>query len=90
VGRKFTFGIIVQIRPHPRRGGAKAKLSQSSELGMILPMKMNHQVAVTIAIHHTLHSHFTNVLWKKVTQMIYRLGSMIVIMILAVKFCEGV
>jgi hypothetical protein len=41
VGTWVTSGIIAQIRSNPRRGGAKARRSQVSKLGMILHVKMN-------------------------------------------------
>jgi hypothetical protein len=67
VGRRATFGIICQIRLNPRRGGAKAKCSPLSGLGMILQGKLNLQGATSITLHHALHDHLTNALWQEVT-----------------------
>jgi hypothetical protein len=51
------------------QGGAKAKRSQQSRLGMILQGKMNQQGVSAIALHL---GHLTNVLCQKATQMIHR------------------
>jgi hypothetical protein len=39
VGRRVTSRTIARIRSNPRRGGAKARRSQVSKLGMILQVK---------------------------------------------------
>jgi hypothetical protein len=41
VGKRATFGITTQIRPKPRREGAKTKHSPPWGLGMILQVEMN-------------------------------------------------
>jgi hypothetical protein len=69
VGRMATFGIIVQMWPNPRRGGAKARRLQASRLEMILQAKMNLQGPAATALHHALHAHHTNALWQEVTQV---------------------
>jgi hypothetical protein len=40
--------------PNPRRGGAKAKHTPLSELGMILQAKINLQGVATITLHHAI------------------------------------
>jgi 3-dehydroquinate dehydratase len=69
VGRRAISGITAQIRPNPRRGGAKVRHFQVSRLGMILQAKMNLQGLVATTLHQALHSHHTNALWQEVNQV---------------------
>jgi hypothetical protein len=48
--RRDIYKIIAQISLNPRKGGAKARRSQVSKLGMILQVKMNLQGVVALFI----------------------------------------
>jgi hypothetical protein len=67
--RRATSGIIAQIWPNPKGGGAKTRHLQASRLGMILQAKMNLKGIVATSLHHALHAHHTNALWQEVTQV---------------------
>jgi hypothetical protein len=61
-GERATLGTIVQLWLNPQRGGAKARRSQVSRLGMTLPAKKNPQGRAATGPHHVHHGHYASAL----------------------------